>query len=109
MKADDRARKVAVVPLSDEECRDLVARCEWRSTDFAVQRGVPRHAYVVRVRTMAPADFDRLAATIRARGARGVFQGNAYRYLDVGNHYYWHMGMVINRRETASGRGQSAN
>jgi hypothetical protein len=109
MKADSRLGKDAVVPLSDEECRDLVTRYEWRSTDFAAHRGVPRHAYVVRGRTMASGDFDRLTAAIRTRGVRSVFQGNVYKYLDIADYYYWHMGMVINRRETASGRGECAN
>ena len=84
-----RGQVHAPLRLTDSESRALVARYEWRSTDFAVHRGVPRHAYVVRGRTMAEADFDRLAAVIRARGVRGVFQGNAYGYLDIGDNYYW--------------------
>ncbi len=80
--------------MTEDEERGLL---EWLLSDaiWTATTYIKPHEYIVEK------DHGELFALMEARlkgeGYEAPFQGRTYRYVDVGEHRYWLMGVVLNR------------
>jgi hypothetical protein len=73
---------------------DLIAAASWRETTY-----IAPHAYVLH--RAEPELYALVRTLLETQGYQASFQGKAYRYVDVGDHTYWIVGHVLNRRRLA--------
>ena len=76
---------------------DLIAAAAWRESTYLAP-----HAYVLQ--RAEPALYNLVRTLVETQGYTASFQGKPYRYLDVGDHTYWLVGHVLNRRPLQGGQ-----
>ena len=76
--------------METEKLMEEIKAAPWRASDLDGP-----HEYIVD--KWDPALFHKITSLIRVDGYRGTFNNEEYRYLDIGEHRYWQIDIILNR------------
>jgi hypothetical protein len=69
---------------------EAINAASWRASELEGP-----HEYIVD--KWNPELFHEITSLIRLEGYRGTFNNEEYRYLDIGEHRYWQIDIILNR------------
>jgi hypothetical protein len=76
--------------MTSKKLLESIKAAPWRASDLEEP-----HEYIVD--KWNPELFHRITSLIRLYGYRGTFNNDEYRYLDIGEHRYWQIDIILNR------------
>jgi len=76
--------------MKNTELSEAINQQRWKATDH-----VEPHEYILE--SWNPVLYHAILDKIRKEGYNGGFQKWKYRYVDIDEHRYWHIGTVLNR------------
>jgi hypothetical protein len=84
----------------EKELQSIIDSVQWRESSW-----VCKHAYIIRHEKPTkpweapPEVFNAIAKAIAASPYFDVYKGRKYKNLHLNGKKYWHMGVVINRKD----------
>ena len=76
--------------MTTEKLTEAIKAAPWRASDLEGP-----HEYIVD--KWDPELFHTIISLISTNGYRGTFNNEEYRYLNIGEHRYWQIDIILNR------------